>query len=108
MLEVLHTSKFILGAGLLSAVLGVAQESPAFRTGVSLVHVDVEVADGSGPLQGLHKEDFFVTDNKVPQHILYFSQDVEPLDLILLFDISGSMRFYVEKIAASSRRALAE
>lgn len=108
MLEVLHTSKFILGAGLLSAVLGVAQETPAFRAGVSLVHVDVEVADGSGPLQGLHKEDFFVIDNKVPQHILYFSQDVEPLDLILLFDISGSMRFNVEKIAASSRRALAE
>lgn len=91
-----------------SIVLCRAQEPPSFRTGVSLVHLDVEVADETGPLSGFHKEDFMVTDNRVPQHILYFSQDVVPLDLILLFDISGSMRFNVEKIAASSRKALNE
>lgn len=93
---------------LLGAVLCCAQEPPAFRTGVSLVHVDAEVTDGAGPLSGFHKEDFLITDNRVPQHILYFSQDVEPLDLILLFDISGSMRPKIEKVASSSRKALAE
>jgi len=97
-----------LTACLLGMVLGQAQEFPAFQTGVSLVHVDAEVRDETGSLAGLHKEDFFVTDNRVPQHILYFSQDVEPLDLILLFDISGSMRPKIEKVAASSRSALAE
>ena len=86
----------------------VAQDTPEFRTGVSLVHVDIEVTDGSGPLAGLHKEVFMVTDNRVPQHVLYFSQDVQPLDLILLFDVSGSMLANVEKIAASSRLALNE
>jgi len=85
-----------------------AQEPPAFRAGIALVHVDVEVFDGTGPLSGFHKEDFMVTDNRVPQHILFFSQDVVPLDLILLFDVSGSMRSNVEKIAASSRKALNE
>jgi VWFA-related protein len=70
--------------------------------------VDAEVTDGAGPLSGFHKEDFLITDNRVPQHILYFSQDVEPLDLILLFDISGSMRPKIEKVASSSRKALAE
>jgi VWFA-related protein len=97
-----------LAACLLGTLLCLAQEPPAFRSGVSLVHVDAEVTDGAGPLAGLHKEDFLITDNRVPQHILYFSQDVEPLDLILLFDISGSMRPKIEKVAASSRRALAE
>ena len=97
-----------LAACLLGAVLCCAQEPPAFRTGVSLVHVDAEVTDGTGPLSGFHKEDFLITDNRVPQHILYFSQDVEPLDLILLFDISGSMRPKIEKVASSSRKALAE
>src|ERR1022692_2058991 len=110
-----------LAVCLLGTVLCHAQESPAFRTGVSLVHVDAEVTDGTGPLSGFHKEDFLITDNRVPQHILYFSQDVEPLDLILLFDISGSMRPKIEKVAilgsmrpkiekvaASSRKALAE
>jgi VWFA-related protein len=75
---------------------------------VSLVHVDVEVTDGNRSLAGFHKEDFLITDNRVPQHILYFSQDVEPLDLILLFDISGSMRPKIEKVAATSRRAFTE
>jgi VWFA-related protein len=97
-----------LVAGLLELALCHAQEPPAFRTGVSLVHVDAEVTDGAGPLSGFHKEDFLITDNRVPQHILYFSQDVEPLDLILLFDISGSMRPKIEKVASSSRKALAE
>jgi VWFA-related protein len=97
---------------LLACLLGAAachpQEQPAFRTGVSLVHVDVEVTDGNRSLAGFHKEDFLITDNRVPQHILYFSQDVEPLDLILLFDISGSMRPKIEKVAATSRRAFTE
>ena len=97
-----------LAVCLLGAVLCCAQEPPAFRTGVSLVHVDAEVTDETGPLSGFHKEDFLITDNRVPQHILYFSQDVEPLDLILLFDISGSMRPKIEKVASSSRKALAE
>lgn len=97
-----------LAACLFELALCYAQEPPAFRTGVSLVHVDAEVTDGAGPLSGFHKEDFLITDNRVPQHILYFSQDVEPLDLILLFDISGSMRPKIEKVAASSRKALAE
>jgi VWFA-related protein len=97
-----------LTAVLLGLFLCRAQESPAFRTGVSLVHVDAEVRNETGSLSGLHKEDFRITDNRVPQHILYFSQDVEPLDLILLFDISASMRPKIEKIASSSRSAMAE
>ncbi len=97
-----------LAVCLLELFLCQAQEFPDFRTSVSLVHVDAEVRDEAGSLSGLHKEDFLITDNRVPQHILYFSQDVEPLDLILLFDISGSMQPKIEKVAASSRSALAE
>ncbi len=59
-----------LTAFLLGLVLCQAQEPPAFQTGVSLVHVDAEVTDGTGPLSGFHKEDFLITDNRVPQHIL--------------------------------------
>jgi VWFA-related protein len=95
-------------ASLLGSLLCLAQEPPAFRAGVALVHVDAEVTDGAGPLAGFHKEDFLIKDNGEAQPILYFSQDVEPLDLILLFDISGSMRPNLQKVAASSRAALAE
>ena len=97
---------------ILSACFGwlsaVAQETPVFRSDLALVHVDVEVSDASGPLMGLHKQDFLVKDNGHVEPILYFSQSEEPLDLILLFDISGSMRPNIEKVAASSEKALAE
>lgn len=88
--------------------LCLAQETPVFRSELSLVHVDAEVADQTGPLVGLHKEDFLIKDNGEPQAILYLSEESEPLDVILLFDISGSMQPNIEKVAASSEKALAE
>jgi VWFA-related protein len=94
--------------GFASALLASAQETPAFRSDVSLVHVDAEVIDGSRTLSGFHKEDFAVKDNGAPQAILYFSRDEDPLDLILLFDVSASMRDSVERVAASAHTALAE
>jgi Ca-activated chloride channel family protein len=88
--------------------LAAAQENTVFKTGVSLVHVDAEVTDGTRLLTGLHKEDFRVLDNGSPQAILYFSAEETPLDLILLFDISGSMQPKLEKLASSAHAALAQ
>jgi VWFA-related protein len=90
------------------AVLGFSQEPPAFRSEVSLVHVDAEVTDGIRTLTGFRKEDFLVRDNGQPQTVLYFSHDEEPLDVILLFDISGSMRPKIEMVATGAHTALAE
>jgi VWFA-related protein len=85
-----------------------AQEGTVFKTGVSLVHVDAEVTDGTRLLTGFHKEDFQVSDNGSPQKILYFSAEETPLDVILLFDISGSMQPKLEKLATSAHAALAQ
>jgi VWFA-related protein len=85
-----------------------AQESATFKTGVSLVHVDAEVTDGTRLLGGFHKEDFQVFDNGAVQPILYFSREETPLDLILLFDISGSMQPKLEKLASSAHAALGQ
>jgi Ca-activated chloride channel family protein len=70
--------------------------------------VDAEVADGMRMVSGLHKEDFRVFDNKQPQTILYLTEEETPLDLILLFDISGSMSPKLEKVASSVHVALAQ
>jgi VWFA-related protein len=98
----------MLPLGLLLALICLAQEAPTFRSDVSLVRLDAEVTDGTRTLHGFRKEDFVVKDNGQPQQVLYFSQDQEPLDLILLFDISGSMRPSVEEVANSAKTALAE
>jgi VWFA-related protein len=84
------------------------QEAPTFRSDVSLVRLDAEVTDGIRTLHGFRKEDFVIKDNGQPQQVLYFSQDEVPLDLILLFDISGSMRPNVERVADSANTALTE
>ncbi len=84
------------------------QNTPVFRAGVSLVRVDAEVSDGTRTLDGLKKEDFRIRDNGDPQVISHFSQDAEPLDIVLLFDISGSMKPNIERVASAAGLALGE
>jgi VWFA-related protein len=99
----------ILAAALAAAQgSAAAQDSAVFTTGVSLVHVDVEVVDGSRLLNGFTKDSFRILDNSVPQKILHFSQEEEPIDIILLFDVSGSMKPKLERVAAAAHVALAE
>lgn len=69
------------------------QGDVVFRSGVSLVRLDVEAVDTNGRVvPGLTKDDFRILDNGVAQLPGNFSFAEEPLDLILLFDTSGSMR----------------
>ena len=94
---------------LLAATLGAAQDAPVYRAGVSLVHVDAEVLSADGRiLTGLAKDDFRVLDERKPQPIVQFSAGEESLDLILLFDISGSMQAVVQKVAQASESGLRE
>src|SRR4051812_9626263 len=94
---------------LLAAVCAVAQEPPLFRANVALVHVDAEVTAADGRLlTGFQKEDFRVFDERKEQPIVNFSAGEEPLDLIILFDVSGSMRPKVQEVAAAARQGVQE
>jgi hypothetical protein len=78
---------------LIAAAAAAPQGDVVFRSGVSLVRVDVEAVDINGRvISGLTKDDFRVLDNGTPQLPGNFSFEEEPLDLILLFDTAGSMR----------------
>jgi Ca-activated chloride channel homolog len=62
------------------------------RIDSNLVLVPVSVCDPMNkPVTGLEKEHFKVLDDKVEQTITHFSMDDEPVDVGLVFDISGSM-----------------
>lgn len=91
---------------LLAAAL--AAQDVLFRAGVSLVRVDAQVTGNAGGINGLHKEDFEIRDNGDPQRVLYCSQDEQPLDILLLFDTSGSMEPAMRRLAASAHTALSE
>ncbi len=89
---------------LLAAVyLSPSQETTTFQSGVALVHVDSEVVDSDNRvITGLTKDDFLVFDEGKEQRIVSLLSEEQPLDLILLFDISSSMRAIVQQVASAA------
>jgi len=86
-------------------MMACAQESAVFRARISLVHIDAEVVAPDGRvLTGFSRSDFRVFDEGKEQAIAEFSAEEQPLDLILLFDISGSMRSNVQAVGAAARQ----
>jgi VWFA-related protein len=77
-----------------------------FRAGVAMVRVDAQVINGRQVVAGLDRGDFHVLDEGVQQPIEYFGRDSEPLSLVLLLDVSGSMRRRLEEMASVARKAL--
>jgi VWFA-related protein len=96
--------KLLLAAPVL--LLLAPQSQPAFRTGVSVVRVDADVRDERGVVDGLTQDDFRLTDNGRLQTILYFGHSEEPLDVVLLFDTSGSMMPALRQVSDVARLAL--
>jgi VWFA-related protein len=50
--------------------------------------------------------DFEVYDENVLQKVVYFGREAEPLHLVLLLDVSGSMREFLERVATVARTSL--
>jgi len=80
--------------------------TPVFRTGVAMVRVDVDVSQDNTQIKDLTQNDFIVTDQGTPQPILSFSRESEPLHLLLLLDISGSMHKYINQISDTAQEAV--
>ncbi|MBK5293653.1 MAG: VWA domain-containing protein [Acidobacteriia bacterium] len=97
---------FLWGVVARRAPLALAQDAAVFRAGVQLVRVDAQVVDGRRVLGNLTAEDFQVFDEGVPQTITYFGRDTEPLWVLLLLDVSGSMHKRLAEMAVVARKAL--
>jgi VWFA-related protein len=105
---------------LLAICLSIAGQMPAFcqdadskvytfRTEISLVKADVKVSGPDGrSISGLSEADFILFDENEPQRIAHFASETEPLDLILLLDVSNSMTRSLSAMAAKTREALAQ
>jgi VWFA-related protein len=99
---------FFISTILILAPLSAQEETPplVFKTGVADVRVDALVTQGKELVTGLAKDDFVVTDESRPQTIVSFEHGDEMLNLLLLFDISGSMQPSIEQISQTAREAL--
>src|SRR5579872_4847651 len=82
-------------------------QTPAFRAEITLVKVDVSVTDSKGrAISNLTQKDFEILDENTPQPIAYFDHESEPLDILLLLDVSGSMHRSLMELSATARAAL--
>ena len=74
-----------------AAALGASQR-PTFSSSVDTVRVDVSVREGGQAVRGLTGNDFEVVDNGVPQQITFIGLEATPLNVVLVLDMSGSVK----------------
>jgi len=75
-----------------AAVAGRAdQERPTFRATSDAVFVEVAVTNGKSSVANLTPADFLVVDNGVPQTVTDLDFGHLPVDVRLVFDVSGSL-----------------
>jgi VWFA-related protein len=71
----------------------IAFQQPTFRTGAKTVAVYATVTGKDGRLlTDLQKDAFEIRDSGKPQPITVFSNEVQPISVIVMLDRSGSMR----------------
>lgn len=75
-----------------------SQPGTVFRSGASLVALNVTVSDGKRLVPGLEQTDFSVYEDGVLQHLQFFEAHEVPIDLILLIDTSASMADKMEVV----------
>ena len=80
-----------------------AQTAPVFRSGASLVALNVSVLDSSRNfVTGLGPDDFAVYEDGVQQQVRFFDATEVPLDLIILLDTSASMSDKMDVVHAAA------
>jgi hypothetical protein len=86
-----------------------ADDTSTFRSAISLVKVTADVSHrrSHAPIVDLQASDFEVSDEGQRREIVYFEKDSGPLDLLLLLDVSGSVREILPEIASGAAEALA-
>lgn len=84
-----------------------AAQNPLFRSSSALVRIDTQVLKNGRAVEGLSQEDFVILDEGKPVAMEAFGRDSEPLQVALLFDVSGSMNKVLVQMSAVAARAMA-
>ena len=84
-----------------------AQQQPTFKAGTQLVSVFATVTDGQGRLvPNLVKEDFEILDNDKPQPLVFFQDEIQPITVIVMLDMSGSMTASISLLKRAAEQFL--
>ena len=104
--------RFFPYGALAACVFGVlgaaAQQQPAFRGSSDVVRVFVTVTDRDGRLMTtLSRDQFEVRDEGKPQPITQFDNTPQPIRLIVMLDVSGSMAGNLPLLRAAGEQLFA-
>jgi Ca-activated chloride channel family protein len=98
----------VLAATLVAGALALpvlAWQQPTFRTSADAVRLFATVTDRDGRLvTTLEREDFEVRDEGQPQPITQFDKSPQPIRLIVMLDVSGSMQGNLPLLRAAGRQ----
>jgi VWFA-related protein len=98
-------SLFALCAALFSVSAASQQQSPTFRSTGDVVRVFVTVTDRDGRLvTTLDRDVFQVRDEGKPQPITLFDNTPQPIRLIVMLDVSGSMEGNLSLLRGASEQ----
>ena len=86
-----------------------ADDKPAvYKADVAMVRVDTQVLDRDNrPVKGLRVEDFVLREEGRALEIRGFAREEMPMDVLLLLDVSTSMRPHIQRISSAAHSALA-
>ena len=94
----------VVAMGLVAGVLAAGQQ-PTFRGASDIVRVFVTVLDRDGRLATkLTQNDFEIRDEGKPQPITLFDNSPQPIRLILMLDVSGSMEGNLPLLRAAAEQ----
>jgi Mg-chelatase subunit ChlD len=83
------------------------EKEAVFRSDIAMGRIDVQVLDRDlRAVPSLTEDDFILRRGNETLPIRNFSYQQMPVDVLLLLDVSGSMRPQVERVASASNRAL--
>ena len=95
----------LLLAACVAGVAAAPQEQPIFRGGSDAVRVFVTVTDRDGRLvTTLTREDFEIRDEGKAQPITLFDNSPQPIRLIVMLDVSGSMEGNLPLLRAAAEQ----
>ncbi len=99
---------FAACATLLAAAAGGQDATPVFRATSDLVLLDVQVIHNktNTSMGQLQARDFELSEDGAPQKISFFGRDQLPLSVVLLFDLTDSVRGVLRRLAICAQSAL--
>ena len=98
----------LLGICVLGLLAAAGRQQPVFRAGSDAVRVFVTVTDRDGRLvTTLTRDHFEVRDQGRPQPITQFDNTPQPIRLVVMLDVSGSMHGNLPLLRAASAQLFA-